>query len=533
MYPEHNMLSLTDSLTAKDFPSFVRECHKICRGGQTLDPDPYLLQVFALAEDIAVGRVPKAAISMPPGTAKTFIFAVCLPAWILAHNPSATVMVVEHSKKLARDTTRNIRRILASGQFRRNFKTRIDENWKGAGDFGTTQGGSVYATSVSGGITGYRADVIIVDDPLSIKNANNMAEIEFVNETFDDEILSRMRNEDSRVVVIMHRLNENDLIGHVMRKGGYKKLELPLIADKDRTYRCRYGEWNRRKGEQLRSGRFSKSELRELAFKPSFRYLYQQGKSGGALLRIKSRYFPYYDGRRDTSLPVVFSIDTAQKAGASSSRMVIQVWQTDGRDHYLLDVFAAVCDYERLWGELKRLVKQYPPSMILIEETSSGSALISQATAWLNHDVRGIVPSGSKSQRFLPHFKTIRAKRVHVPISADWVTDWVEEIRAFPEGEYDDHVDAFSMFLNFVATKPRLIVLEPVTLKMAMVDSRGVSHEFHRQQGLSAPGLAALVTRPSVFQGNMSSWGNGRPSLDSTPPVRIETSLGPVIIRRR
>jgi hypothetical protein len=233
------MSSYTDTLIAHDFPSFVRECHKICRGGNTLDNDPYLLHVFAMAEDIADGRVPKAAISMPPGTAKTFIFAVCLPAWILAHDPSATVMVVEHGKKLARDTTRNIRKILASEPFRRNFKTRIDENWKGAGDFGTTKGGSVYATSVSGTITGYRADVIIVDDPLSIKNANNADEIEFVNETFDDEILSRMRDEDSRVVVIMHRLNEDDLIGHVTRKGGYKKLELPLIADKDRIYTCR------------------------------------------------------------------------------------------------------------------------------------------------------------------------------------------------------------------------------------------------------------------------------------------------------
>src|SRR5437588_5552743 len=267
------MPNYTDTLIAHDFPSFVRECHKICRGGQTLDPDPYLLQVFAMAEDIADGRVRKAAISMPPGHAKTFILAVCLPAWILAHNPSATVMVVEHSKKLARDTTRNIRKILASGPFRRNFSTRIDESWKGAGDFGTTQGGSVYATSVSGTITGYRADVIIVDDPLSIKNANNIEQIEFVNETFDDEILSRLRSEDSRVVVIMHRLNENDLVGHVMHKGGYKKLELPLIADKDRTYTCRYGEWIRRKGEQLRSARFSRSELRDLAFKPSFRFL--------------------------------------------------------------------------------------------------------------------------------------------------------------------------------------------------------------------------------------------------------------------
>jgi predicted phage terminase large subunit-like protein len=525
------MAKLTDTLIATDFPSFVRECHKICRAGKALDPDPYLLQVFAMAEDIADGRVPKAAISMPPGTAKTFILAVCLPAWILAHKPSATVMVVEHSKKLARDTTRNIRKILESEPFHRNFKTFIDENWRGAGDFGTTRGGSVYATSVAGGITGFRADVIIVDDPLSIKNANNMEQIEFVNQIFDDEILSRMRDESSRVVIIMHRLNENDLIGHVMRKGGYKKLELPLIADRDQTYICRYGVWHRRKGELLRPGRFTKRELRDLAFKPSFRFLYQQGKGGGASLRLKTRYFEYYDGRRDPALPIVFSIDTAQKAGANSSRMVIQVWQTNGRDHYLLDVFAAVCDYGRLWGELKRLLKQYPPSMILIEDASSGSTLISQAAARLSYPIRGIIPRGSKSERFRPHFKTIRALHVHVPVSADWVTDWVEEIRTFPEGEYNDHVDALSMFLDFMAARPHLTTLKRGGGLGAMVSARGVSFQIPANPGPSTPGYVALARSPRPFQPSAPA-ANGRPSLDSTPPIRVETRLGPVIIRR-
>jgi predicted phage terminase large subunit-like protein len=166
--------------------------------------------------------------------------------------------------------------------------------------------------------------------------------------------------------------------------------------------------------------------------------------------------------------------------------MVIQVWQTDGRDHYLLDAFAGVCDYERLWRELNRLVKQYPPSAILIEEASTGSALVSQASARLNHDVRGIVPRGSKSKRFLPHFGTIRAGRVHVPISADWATDWIEEIRAFPEGQYDDHVDGFSMFLDFMATRPRLIIPEKRGGGLcAMMTSRGVTSHITPSGGPS------------------------------------------------
>jgi predicted phage terminase large subunit-like protein len=525
------MPKLTDALIAKDFPSFVRECHKICRGDETLGPDPYLLQVFAMAEDISEGRVRKAAISMPPGTAKTFIFAICLPAWILARDPSSSILVVSNHRKLSRDQTRNIRKILLSKAFQRNFEARLDENWSGAGDFGTIQGGSVYATSVAGGITGYRADFIIVDDPLSIKDANNPAEIEFVNDTFDDEIFTRMRNEKSRIVVVMHRLNENDLVAHVKRRG-YKILELAWIADKDRTYSCRYGEWNRKKGEQLRPGRYTKSELRDLAFKPIFRFLYQQGRSGGESLRIKARYFQYYDGRRNPSLPVVLSIDTAQKGGDSSSRMVIQVWQTNGRDHFLLDVFAAVCDYQRLLGELEHLEKQYAPSMILVEDASSGSALISQAEARFSCPTRGIVPRGSKSERFRPHFKTIRAFHVHVPISADWVPDWVEEIRAFPEGDYDDHVDALSMFLDFMSTKPHLEPKKRGGGRAAMVASNGVSQQITPGTGPSPRGHIAIARAPSLFQQSLPQQLNGRGSFESRSSTQIETPLGPVIIRR-
>jgi predicted phage terminase large subunit-like protein len=518
---KNRMSTYTDTLIARDFPSFVRECHKICRGGKALGKDPYLLLLFALSEDIVTGEVPKAAISMPPGTAKTFIFAVCLTAWMLAHNPSATVMVVGHSKKLARDITRNILKIMRSDAFRRNFKTRIDEAWRGAGDFGTTKGGSVYATSVSGTITGYRADLIVVDDPLSIKNANNSDKIEFVNETFDDEILSRMRDDESRVVVVMHRLNANDLISHVTRKGGYKKLELPLIADKDRTYSSRYGVWERKTGEQLRRGRYTKSELRDLAFKPIFRFLFQQGRAGGASLRVKPRHFRYCDGGRDTSLPVVLSVDTAQKAGPNSSRMVIQVWQTDGRDHDLLDVFAAVCDYERLWHELTKLAKKYRPSMILIEDTAAGSALLSQAQARLNFEVTGVVPRKSKSQRFRRHYKTIQNGHVRLPTEADWVTDWIQEISAFPDSEHDDHVDALSMLLDFMATKPRLTVPRQETLRGVLVRRNDAALEVHNRQGLSVRGME-IATASGIFESISrnsveSSSGAGPTAFCGTP----------------
>src|SRR2546429_224233 len=101
-----------DAIFVKDFPTFARKCHEICYGGQTLDTDPYLDVVLANAEQIANGKILKAVVNMPPGTGKSFIHAVVLPAWILGHDPTARILIVEHSKKLSRDAARNIRKIL-------------------------------------------------------------------------------------------------------------------------------------------------------------------------------------------------------------------------------------------------------------------------------------------------------------------------------------------------------------------------------------------------------------------------------------
>jgi predicted phage terminase large subunit-like protein len=483
----------------------------------------------------AAGKTTRTIVNLPPGTAKSFIFAVCLPAWTLAHDPSASIMVVEHSKKLAKDTTRRILKILTSKMFRRNFPTRIDERWKGAGDFGTTKGGSVFATSIGGTITGYRADLVIVDDPLSIKDGNNIEQIDSVNQTFDDEISSRTRDEDSRIVVVMHRLHENDLSGHLIKQGGYDVLAIPLLIDRDTSYRCRYAVWHRKRGEQIRAGRYSKKELRDLAFRPSFPFLYQQGKGGGTSLRIRTRHFFFFEGRPDRSLPFVFSIDTAQKRDSASSRTALQVWQTDGTKHFLVYADSTKRDYFHVWELLDYLVGRYPPAMILIEDTASGSALIAHAEARLSDfTVKGIIPIGSKFERIRKHFRTISRRRVCLPTEAHWVPDWIEEIVTFPEGDYTDHVDALSMYLDFMATRPCLIPPEPRGGGLcATVTAHGVKSQISASARPSPRGNVASAKAPPLAQSTGLRFENGRPSLNSSPPVHVETRLGPAIIQRR
>jgi hypothetical protein len=89
------------------------------------------------------------------------------------------------------------------------------------------------------------------------------------------------------------------------------------------------------------------------------------------------------------------------------------------------------------------------------------------------------------------------------------------------------------MFLDFMGTNPRLTVSEPATLNAVTVTSRGMTSQIYRQQGSSTPGCVASATSQSVFQRNMPSLGNSRPSLESARSVLRETPLGVVSIRLR
>ena len=83
-------------------------------------------------------------------------------------------------------------------------------------------------------MTGIGANLIIIDDPLKVTDAYSEAERNRVNEWYDQAIYSRLDNKkEDRIVIVMQRLHEDDLIGHLLEKDGWDILELPAIAEED------------------------------------------------------------------------------------------------------------------------------------------------------------------------------------------------------------------------------------------------------------------------------------------------------------
>ena len=97
------------------------------------------------------------------------------------------------------------------------------------------------------------------------------------------------------------------------------------------------------------------------------------------------------------------------------------------------------------------------PIVIEQEPGASGKILIEhyKRTVLKSWNVRGERPSGPKFVRAQPLFAAIQAGHVRM-FRAPWNKEYIEELKMFPEGDYDDQVDVTSgAFSHLWEGKPK------------------------------------------------------------------------------
>jgi len=144
---------------------------------------------------------------------------------------------------------------MLSPWYRRIFRTRLAHRQAVAGVITTRQGYRL-ATSTGGVLTGRGADIILIDDPLRPDEALSDVQRKTANEWFSHTLYSRLNDKRSGgIVIIMQRLHEDDLVGHVLAQEPWEVVCFPAIAQADEAHeietiwgpRC----LRRRQGEAL------------------------------------------------------------------------------------------------------------------------------------------------------------------------------------------------------------------------------------------------------------------------------------------
>jgi hypothetical protein len=167
------------------------------------------------------------------------------------------------------------------------FATRLSSQKQAVQEFVTTVHGYRLATSVGGVLTGRGADLIILDDPLKPDQALSEALREGVNDWFDNTLYTQLNDKQHGcIILIMQRLHEDDLVGHVLEQENWEVLCFPAIAEQDeeQVIETALGRqrFSRKAGEVLHPARESRQTLdhiRHTLGEYNFAGQYQQAPS--------------------------------------------------------------------------------------------------------------------------------------------------------------------------------------------------------------------------------------------------------------
>jgi hypothetical protein len=200
-------------------------------------PNWHIELIACKLEEVLDGKITRLIINVPPRSLKSVIASVAFVAWALGRNPSKQIICASYGQDLAGKLALDCRSVMQSAWYQRLFGARLTSSRPAVADFSTTAGGGRFATSVGGVLTGRGGDIIIIDDPLKPNEALSDAERQSANDWFDHTVMTRLNDKKTgAIVIIMQRLHEDDVVGHVLEQDNWEVLSLPAIAEVEQRF---------------------------------------------------------------------------------------------------------------------------------------------------------------------------------------------------------------------------------------------------------------------------------------------------------
>jgi predicted phage terminase large subunit-like protein len=475
---------------------------------------------------VSDGEIHRLIVNIPPRTMKSLETAVFWPAWEWLTNPHIRWLFATYAADLSTRDSVKCRRLIESrgGRTDGSLLERVgyqgllslltDEPWGLTGDqnaktkYETTRTGMRLATSVGGIATGEGGDRIVIDDPLNAKQARSDTERGAANTWWDETMTTRFNNADAAAVIVMQRLHEQDLTGHLLEKGGWHHLCLPAEYEPRHPFVCPDhftlqsgktlpGDRRTEEGELLEPVRLNPARLTELA-----RDLGTYGYAGQMQQRpspdeggmFKRHWWRRYDAGFEHMLHlgwdrIVQSWDMrfSDHDKSTSSYVVGQVWGCHGPDRYLLGQIRARLGFTQSVKAVEALTAWEPTAGAkLVERKANGAAVIDTLRAKIPALIP-IEPEGGKDVRAAAVEPYVEAGNVFLPpgefipcpggYEPTTVAAFIEEHAVFPNGAHDDQVDAMTQALNWLRTEGTGEVVEERSRALRRDDGPWVSED--------------------------------------------------------
>ena len=453
-------------LLRTDLHAYVHRAFLELHPGIQYLPALYIRAICCALERVERGEVRRLLLLLPPRHLKSHCASVAFSTWFLGHHPSLSVVGASYNADLAQTFSGQARRLLEAPWHRSVFPDLALDPRKASVEEMRIRhhGGRRLATSVGGTFTGKGADLIIIDDPMKADDAFSETRRDDGFGWITSTVISRF-NDPKRgaLIVVAQRLHVDDLPGRLIAAGGWEVLELPMIATA--PAKVQIGPrifWNRERGELLHPERMDHATLdrmRDELGNAAFEAQYQQRPAPPEGNLIRTEWFGTYDKPlpRNQYEAVIQSWDPAAVPGNTNDYSVCITIGLIGAHIDILHVHRQRHGFPDLQRAAVQLRNGWEPNLIAIESSHTGTALKQNLEKQGFREVRGHNPKGTKEERMATHTPVLERGEVRLPRSAPWLDPFLEECGQFPNGKFDDQVDALSQALFAIKVCPHNI----------------------------------------------------------------------------
>ncbi len=149
---------------------------------------------------------------------------------------------------------------------------------------------------------------------------------------------------------------------------------------------------------------------------------------------------------------ILQSWDTAHKSGELNDYSVCTTWRVVGDHYYLLHVLRQKLEYPQLKQKIMAMAQEYKPNEVVIEDKSSGTALIQDLSELRRFKLVPYLPppETDKIMRLVAQTDLFENGKVFLPSQAPWLAEYEKELLSFPGSKFDDQVDSTSQALAHI-----------------------------------------------------------------------------------
>lgn len=423
-------------------------------------------------------------LSVPPRHGKSHTVTETLPSWYLGKYPDYNVIIAGYEGTFAEGFSRRNRDKF--NDFATDiFRVEANDKVQGVALWETKAGGRCRAAGLKGGITGYGAELFIIDDPIKNREA---AESETIIAKIHDEMGPSVQSRihpGGKLIVIQTRWVENDVIGYIEKNWPefiYKTINLPCECEDpendplgrklgDSLMGEHLGDFNipqriRNDNAWLRS---KKMLVLAGEGEHTWNALYQGHPSAQNGNLFKDNWWQSYS-RRDITLKdfeyTCLSIDASFKKTETSDMVAMELWGLRQNHCYLYKLVNKRMGFVETCKKIRQMTRDFPGiDQLIIEDKANGSAII-DSLRYMDDmpPIVGVNPLGGKYSRAQAVSPFVATGVVHIPDdftaeeSADIEWDgnevlsprgrFIAQHSRFPFMKHDDMVDSTSQALS-------------------------------------------------------------------------------------